>query len=423
MRPIVITGMGIVSSLGQGVPAFGRALREGRSGIATSERLKAHRLPVSVAAELADFDIDGAAVAGLGLEEAMRKRMKEAIHRAPLGVRAAVAAAIEAFCGAGLHRQGLDPALMSLFVAGSNTSQGYQHESAAKFQQEPAYLSPTYALRFMDTDLVGTLSDVLGILGEGCTIGGASASGNLGLIHGARSIEAGRAEVCVVAGALADLSPVEIQAFYSIGAMGGRRFNDAPEKACRPFDRDREGFIYGQASACVVLESEASARRRGATILAELTGACMALDGNRLPDPSREGEARVMLGALRDSGLKPGDVQYLNAHGSASPLGDRIEVDAVKQVFEGALSSVRINSTKSLTGHCLWSAGVVEAIATILQLREGFLHPNLNLDTPLDATCNFAGPSAERAEIHHAMSNSFGFGGINSSIIVTRREE
>jgi malonyl-ACP decarboxylase len=422
MRRVVITGMGIISSLGQGVATFRQALGQGRSGISTVERLKAQNLPICIAAEIAEIATDAAGEPASALTEPLRKRMKQASHRAPLGVRAAAVAAMEAWCDAGLHRQGPDPFSIGLIVAGNNVSQSYQYEAIKKFQEEPAYLSPAYALRFMDTDIVGTLSDVFGIRGEGCTVGGASASGNLGLIQGARLIQSGRADACLVAGALADLSPVEIHAFYSIGAMGGRRFSSSPEKACRPFDRDREGFIYGQASACVVLESEESARRRGATILAEIVGACMGLDGNRQPDPSREGEVRAMSEALREAGLGPGDIQYLNTHGSASPLGDQIEVEAVKQVFNHALKDVRLNSTKSLTGHCLTSAGVVEAVATVIQMREGFLHPNLNLDDPIDEACRFCGPSPEPADIEHAMSNSFGFGGMNSSIIFKRRE-
>jgi malonyl-ACP decarboxylase len=240
------------------------------------------------------------------------------------------------------------------------------------------------------------------------------------LIKAAQALEFGLLDACLVVGALSDLSPVALQGFFSIGALGGRRPGVAPEQACRPFDRGHDGFVYGQGGGCLVLEAEASVRRRGARAGAELAGWALRLDGNRLADPSAAGEARVMRECMARAGVGPGQVDYVNAHGSASPLGDEIEAQALRAAFGQHLPNVWVNSTKGLVGHCLFSAGVVEAIACVLQIEHGFVHPNLNLVDPIDEHCRFCGPAAEPATISLALSNSFGFGGVNSSIALRR---
>jgi malonyl-ACP decarboxylase len=269
----------------------------------------------------------------------------------------------------------------------------------------------------MDTDHVGTVSEIFKIQGEGFTVGGSSASGNLAIIKGHQLIQLELVEACLVIGALADLSPLELQGFYNVGAMGGKRYRDQPAQACRPFDRDHEGFIYGQAGGCLVLESFASARKRGIPVLAEIVGASLLLDANRLPNPREEGEVRVMEAALAQAKVKPGQIDYLNAHGTSSPLGDETEVKAIKRVFKENLPGLWINSTKGLTGHCLTAAGVIESIAVIIQMQQGFVHPNLNLENPIDSQCRFSRKESNRVSIDISMSNSFGFGGINTCLI------
>ena len=222
---------------------------------------------------------------------------------------------------------------------------------------------------------------------------------------------------------MADLSPMELQGFFNLGAMGGKKYKDLPTKACRPFDRDHEGFIWGQASACIVLESVRSMAARGARGLAELIGGSVVLDGNRLADPDVDGEVRAMKTALKSAELNASDVNYLNAHGTSSPLGDQTEVKAIRRVFDTCLKDLPINATKGLTGHCLYSAGVIEAIATTIQIRGAFLHPNKNLYHPIDEHCRFCGATSEPTAIQVAMSNAFGFGGINTSILIKTMED
>ena len=307
-------------------------------------------------------------------------------------------------------------------VAGHNLVGRHAWNLSPGFLNNPAHLSPRFALQFQDTDHIGTLSQILGITGEGYTVGGASASGNVGIINGSRLVEMGAVKACLVVGAMADLSPMEEQSFLNLGAMANGskvhdRSGDAHSFICQPFDQRHRGFVYGQGSACLILETESSARRRGCPVLAQLGGYDLKLDGNALADPREEGEARVMAAAIRRAGLEPRDVSYVNTHGTASPLGDETEVRALHRVLGRSVARPWINSTKSLAGHCLCAAGVLEAVATVAQMRGGFVHPNPHLTRPIDDELRFTGPRAEDAEIEVALSNSFGFGGFNSSLL------
>lgn len=336
-----------------------------------------------------------------------------------MSVQAATAAALEAWTRADLTRKPISPERLGVVVAGNNLTKHVHYAMAPKFHNDPAYLPGRYAIQFLDTDHVGTLSEILEIRGEGFTAGGASASGNVGLIKGLQMLQLGLADGCLVVGGMTDLSPVEIQGFSNAGAMGGKQFVDEPDLACRPFDKDHEGFIYGQASACLFLETQTSAQRRGLPFLSELASGAMVLDGHRLSEPNVEGETRVMRTAMERAGITPDQVDYLNTHGSSSPLGDATEMKAVRNIWPE--QTPWLNATKGITGHCLCAAGVVEAAATILQMNRGFLHPNRNLDHPIDPQARFASGTAQEADLKVALSNSFGFGGINSSIVLKKQ--
>lgn len=421
--PVVVTGMGVICSTGSNLGEFSQALLKGRCGIGTLNPEEAPAISPGIAALIEDFSAASMVNTYGFLGDEFLRTLQIGIMRAPLGIQLSVLAALEAWCHAGLHRQPPDPHRVALIVGGSNLSKDYSYRLFGKFQEQPAYLNPRYPLHSMDTDHVGTISEILGIQGEGFTVGGASASGSVALVKGLQMIRMGVADVCLVVGAMADLSPMELQGFHNIGAMGGRRFKNSPLAACRPFDRDHEGFIYGQGCGCVVLESTASRRRRGVDSLAALLGGVLTLDGNRLSDPNEDGEARAMSLALNQAGVSTEDVDYINAHGTSSPLGDNTEIAAITRVFGRRLEDVWVNSTKSLTGHCLTAAGMVESIATIIQMRDGFIHPNLNLDSPIDNRVRFAGPASTDAAIDIALKNSFGFGGINCCLVFANQSK
>lgn len=409
----VVTGIGVVSAVGCGCAAFAASLRAGRSGI-TGDPGDG----LGVAGRLQGFDFPGL-LAGLGLPEATAACALRAGRRAPRSAQAGLIAALEAWHGSRAEGS-FAPERVSLVVAGSNFNEAYQRSVMTKFERDPEYVPASYALHYMDTDQVGILSEVLGVRGEGLAVGGASASGNMGLIQGRRMIRDGVCDACVVVGAMSDISPVELRAFRHIGALGGKRFASEPGQACRPFDADREGFIPGQGSACLVLEAAPAARERGAFVWGRISGGAACLDGNRSSDPSVEGESRAMRQALDDAGRTPADVDYVNAHATSSVLGDEVEVKALRNVFGSRLANVPVNATKGLTGHCLTAAGVVEAAATLVQMRDGFVHPNANLENPIDPECRFVGRAAEPRSVRVALSNSFGFGGINTAIVIER---
>lgn len=412
LHDAVITGAGVLTSGGFGIQAFTDNLKAGRSGITRYEEDG-----LEVAARLQGFNFESS-LAQLSLSEAVKTRALRAGRRAPRSAQCSLLTALEAWQQAFDSEQVYPPANVNLLIAGNNINQGYQHGVMSKFLDDPEYVPASYALHFMDTDQIGLLSEVLEIEGEGFTVGGASASGNLAILQACRQIRHGLCDACVVVGAMADLSQVELRAFRHAGALGGNRFALEPEKACRPFDSHREGFIYGQGSACMIVESGENARKRGASVWGRIAGGSACLDGNRSSDPSVEGEVRAMKQALEAAGHSPEQVDYVNAHATSSRLGDEVEVAALKAVFGSRVGEVWVNATKGLIGHCLFAAGVIEVVATLVQMKGGFLHPNLNLDNPIDMECRFVPATAQPARSALALSNAFGFGGINTSIVI-----
>ncbi|HEX4019706.1 MAG TPA: beta-ketoacyl synthase N-terminal-like domain-containing protein [Acidobacteriaceae bacterium] len=404
---VVVTGIGITTALGIGVDAFTRALRLGDPASPPS-----HSGGLLL---IRDFNLL-AFWNSLHLAKDVSPSVRQAARRAPLSLQLSLAVALEAWQNAGLfHDAFYAPEQAALIVAGHNLNLRTSYELAEKYCSRLDYLPASHALHFMDTDQVGFLSEALGIRGEGFTVGGASASGNSGLIQGLRQITCRNAQVCAVVGAMTDLSPLEIHSFTAAGAM-------APDGVCRPFDRDRRGFVYGQGAACLILETAAGARSRCRKPLGILRGGAQCLEANRSAEPSPEGEARAMRMAMTYAGVLPSEVDYVNTHGTASVLGDQVEFDALSNVFGDHFPNVWLNSTKALTGHCLTAAGALEAVATLIQMNGGFLHPTAGLENPLAAGGRFVGPTAIDATPRIALSNSFGFGGINTSVVIEHIE-
>lgn len=417
-----ITGMGIVSSIGDDVSSFCNSLRLGQSGIKQMASIKEPKLSVDIAAEIQNFSFLEFLNRFQNIPVEKFNNARRLGQRAPFAIQTSIISAIEAWHNAQLFDSKPPAERMGLIVAGQNGTQNYQYDLIPKFRENPEYLSPRYALEFLETNQVGILSELFDIEGEGFVVGGASATGNVGIVKGYQSVLSGLVDVCLVVGIVADLSPMDIQGFINIGAMGGKKYASQPDKACRPFDTQHEGFIYGQACACVILESELSASKRGVSFQAEIKGGSLNLDANSSANPNVNGEKKAMISALKQSGLSASDVGYINTHGSSSPLGDKTEAEAIYNVFGNHTSGVWLNATKGIAGHCLYSAGVVEIIATVMQMREGFIHPNKNLEEPIHKDLKFCGAEAISYRIDVAMSNSFGFGGINTSIVLKRGE-
>ncbi|MEM1168621.1 MAG: beta-ketoacyl synthase N-terminal-like domain-containing protein [Cyanobacteria bacterium P01_H01_bin.35] len=405
--PIEITGMGIITPIGQGVVAFTEALLSGKTQFGYLKRPGREATKPFMGAELPDIDVKSFFPEKSGL-----------LRSATWTSQIATMAVSEAWQDAQLNSSEVNPERIGLVIGGSNLQQRHQQQTWQRYQSRPEFIRPTYGLTVWDTDIMGMLSQCFQIRGEGYSVGGASASGAVAIIHAARQILMGATDISIAVGALFDLSAYECQGLTNLGAMGSERFADRPEQACRPFDQDHDGFIYGEGCGVLVLERADHAKQRGAISHGKLMGWGFGLDGNRSPEPSQIGEERVMNAALAMANLKAEQIDYVNTHGTSSPLGDRTEVAALKSV---GLHNCLLNSTKSLTGHCLTAAGVVEAIATILQIKNSFCHSTHNLVNPIDSSLALVKETSISAEINYGMSNSFAFGGINTALLIGKR--
>jgi malonyl-ACP decarboxylase len=413
---VAITGMGIISPLGFGLKPFELALYQGNSAVTQTAAhfpKESEIAPVAAFLEHKHFikEIDK-----LEIDSALRTRFINLAARAPLTVQGSLLCALQAQLQANIPIE-TQSERVGIIVGGTNTTQRLSYENHLIFQHEPSHVLPRYGINFLDSSHIGYVSELLGIKGEAHVVGAASASGNMAIIQAMRLLEGHYVDYCFVLGVLADLSVVELQAFHQLGALGGASFINEPQKASRPFDEKHEGFIPAQACACLILERQNTAHERNVPILGYLLGTGISLDANHSSDPSVDGEVAAMKKALLSAQLNPNEIDYINTHGTSSKLGDEIEALAIEKLF-GTTSRNFINSTKSITGHCLWSAGMVEAIATIIQLNQGFLHGNINLDIPINPNIGLIGKKAIEGNFTTALSNSFAFGGINTSIIL-----
>jgi len=423
-RRVVVTGMGIVTAIGETLAEYRDSLLAGRSGITRWKQMD-ERIYSRIGGDLSDFDLKAhLARVGTGYSPSLVEQALRLLRATPLSGRLTAAAALQAFDDAGLLGL-VSESYAERFghvLAGHNLSGNYVYENALALQDEPEFIDPLFGLMFLDTDVLSVVSEMLGLKGSSFTVGGACASGNIALLAGLDLLRSGRAEAVLVSGAPPWLSPVMLQGWALIDALSVRSFNDEPARASRPFDVRREGFVPAEGAGAVVLETLAGARRRGARLYAELLGGAYSADASRLPKPDAAGQARAMRLALQDARIALERVDYINAHATSTVLGDAVEVQAIKQVFGRQAYGIPVNATKSMIGHCLTSAGVVEFIATVLQMECGWLHPTINLDEPepgLDL--DFVPHQARQYRAEVALSNAFGFGGINTCVVVGRQ--
>jgi 3-oxoacyl-[acyl-carrier-protein] synthase II len=286
-------------------------------------------------------------------------------------------------------------------------------------QKGPRRVTPFFIPMMIGNMAAGMISIYFGARGPNSSVATACAAGSHAIGDAHKIIQRGGADAMIAGGVESVISPACIAGFNAMKALSTR--NDAPEKASRPFDKDRDGFVVGEGSGILILESYESARDRGARIYAELIGYGMSGDGFHMtaPSPDGEGAARCMQAALDDAGISPGDVDYINAHGTSTPLNDLYETRAVKAIFKEHAGSLPMSSTKSMTGHLLGGAGGIETVFTVLSLLHGILPPTINLDAPgEECDLDYVPHVARRRDIRTAMTNSFGFGGTNASLIL-----
>ncbi len=389
-----------MSALLKGEHAFGVMCRPGRQLPEFSVKTGAN--PNQTA------DFLGAEIHTLSLPDCFSQRT---LRTASFSSQVALVTLLEAWSDADLDA--VDPYRIGLVVGGSNIQQRELIKTHETYHNRLHFVRPTYGISFMDSDVCGLCTELFNIRGFAYTIGGASASGQLSILQAIQAVQSGQVDICIAMGALMDLSYWECQGFRSLGAMGSDRYAQEPAKACRPFDHDRDGFIYGEACGVVIVESASLPRRKDVTPYARITGWAVGMDGNRNPNPSLEGEVRVIQKALDQAKLSAEEIDYINPHGTGSLIGDEIELQAIDLCD---LTHAYLNATKSITGHGLSSAGTVEVIATLLQMQARRLHPTRNLDNPIEPSCNWVKHQSIAHAIENALNLSFGFGGVNTAL-------
>jgi 3-oxoacyl-(acyl-carrier-protein) synthase len=418
----VITGMGVVTTMGDGVDQFASALAEGRSGLSNWKRVRDPRLACKVVGDLGDFELgEHLATRGAAYPQALVQLAKKLLRATPSSGQLTAVAALQAYVDAGIDARGIDPERFGHVSAAHNVCMPYIAENVRTYDEEPEFIEPLFGMLALDTDVVAVTSELLHLKGPSYLVGGACASGNMAVISALDQLRTGRADAALVTGAPISLEPVALHGWTMIEALTYRSFNDDPTRASRPFDARREGFAPAEGAGALVIETLASAKRRGATIRAEILGGAASSDACRLTKPHQEGQERAMRAALRDARVDVERVDYVNAHATSTPLGDAVEVEAIKSVFGTRAYQIPVNGTKSMLGHCLTAAGVIELIATVVQMERGWLHPTINQEEPDPALdLDFVANTARDARIDIAISNSFGFGGINSCVVVGR---
>jgi 3-oxoacyl-[acyl-carrier-protein] synthase II len=407
---VVITGLGTLSPVGIGVAENWRNIVAGRGGITRITRFDATGYATSIAGEVKGFD-----PAQFGISEKEARRMDRFIQ---LGM----AAAIEAIRDSGLtvteenaERIGVH---MGAGIGGIST---IEETTRLVAQRGPRRVSPFYIPMAIINMISGDLSVMYGLKGPNLAMVTACATATHGIGDAARLIEYGDADVMIAGGAEAGITPTAVAGFTNAKALSGR--NDSPETASRPWDKDRDGFVLGEGAGVVVLEEYEFAKKRGARIYCELIGFGMSGDAYHMTSPPEDGEgaARCMRNALRNAGVNPDQVQYVNAHGTSTPLGDRAETMAVKTAFGHAAKKIAVSSTKSMTGHLLGAAGGIEAVYTALAIHHQIAPPTINLLTPdPDCDLDYVPNVARDLRIDTAISNSFGFGGTNGTLVFRR---
>ena len=409
-RRIVVTGLGLVTPLGTGVEKTWTALCAGQSGIGRITRFDPAGYDAQIAGEVKDFD------AGQFIEKKEIKKMDTFIHYA-------VGAALMAVDDAGLKILPEEAAQVGVYIGSGIGGLGsIEHYYGVLKDKGPGRVSPFFIPMTIINLASGQVAIRIGAKGPNSCAVTACATGNHCIGDAFRLIQRGDADVMVAGGAEAAVTPLGVAGFAAAKALSFR--NDEPQRASRPFDKDRDGFVLGEGAGVVVLEELEHARRRGVRIYAELIGYGMNSDAYHITAPPEEGEGavRCMEMAIKDAGVSKDQIGYINAHGT-STMADAIETRAIKAVFGEQAYRLAISSTKSMTGHLLGAAGGIEAVFSILALHHGVLPPTINLDNP-DPACDldYVPNKARTAAIQVALSNSFGFGGVNACLIFRRAD-
>ncbi len=406
MRRVVVTGLGAVAPNGIGTETFWGNLVKGVSGIDRITRFDANGHDSKIAGEIKGFD------PLLYMEKKEVKKMDLFIHYA-------LAGAIMAVDDAQLAIKETERTRIGAFIGtGMGGIPALEESHKTLLEKGPGRISPFFIPSIITNLASGQIAMRFGLRGPNSCVSTACATGNHAIGDSFELIKRGAADVMVAGGSEAVITPLTIGGFCAMKALSTR--NDAPHRASRPFDKGRDGFVMGEGSGVLILEELEHARRRGAKIYAELVGYGMSADAYHMtaPEPKGMGAITSMRLALEDAGLTPNNVDYINAHGTSTPVGDAAETTAIKKVFGDHAYRLAVSSVKSMTGHLLGAAGGVESLATVLTIYHGLIPPTINYDEP-DPECDldYVPNKARQAEVRVALTNSFGFGGTNATLV------
>lgn len=406
-RRVVITGLGIISPVGNDIDNAWSNLVSGRSGVGRITRFDASGLNAQIAAEVKDFDVTDY----MSAKEA--KQMDTFIHYG-------VAAGVQAWKDAGLEVTDENADRIGVIVGSGIGGLPRIEETQSEYLARGARrISPFFVPGSLINLVSGQLSIMLGLKGPSYAVVSACTTGLHSIGDAARLIEYGDADVMVAGGAESTVSPLGVGGFAAMRALSTR--NDDPETASRPWDVDRDGFVLGEGAGVLVLEEYEHARKRGARIYGEFAGYGMSSDAHHITSPDKDGPRRAMLLAMRNGDIDPTEISYVNAHGTSTPLGDKNETEALKLAFGDHARHLVVNSTKSMTGHLLGAAGGIEAVFTTLAVYHQVSPPTINIfNQDPDCDLDYCANEARDMNINVALSNSFGFGGTNGSMLVRR---
>jgi len=404
---VVVTGMGVVTSLGTDLPTFWSNLLDGKSGVSLIEAFDTTDYTTKIAAEIKDFDP--------GLYNIDKKEARKMDRFVQFGVAASKLAIEDAGLAIG---ENADPERVGVIVGSGIGGLGtWEEQHTLLMEKGPRRVSPFFIPMMIANMASGQISMITGAKGPNTAAVSACATGTHSIGDSFKMIQRGDADVMICGGAEATIRPIGMAGFCSMRAMSTR--NDEPEKASRPFDVDRDGFVMGEGSGVLILESLEHAKARGARIYAEVIGYGMSGDAYHMTDPDPNGAARCMKKALNDAGIAPESIQYINAHGTSTGAGDKSETTAIKMTFGDHAHKLAVSSTKSMTGHLLGAAGGVEAVILGLTLKNGVIPPTINLDhQDPELDLDYVPNKPRNADVQVALSNSFGFGGHNATIIM-----
>jgi len=407
LRRVVITGLGVVSPIGIGKNEYWQALRSGKNGVARITHFDADIYPVKIAAEVKDFKADD------WMDHKEARRTDRVIHFT-------MAAGELAVKDSALDVSKLDKERFGVFLGSAEGGIFTSYENIRTLiEKGPNRVSPFFIPMMISNMPAAYLAIRYGAKGPNICVVTACATATHTMIEAFNTIKRDEADIILAGGAESAISPLGVAGFAAIKALSTR--NDEPGKASRPFDLDRDGFILGEGAGVLVLEELEHARARNACIYAEITGYGSTCDAYHItaPDPEGSGAARAMRQAVDRSGWQIGEVDLINAHGTSTPLNDKMEAKAIRSLFGAATDKVLVNSTKSMIGHGLGAAGALETIAAIQSLIEGFVHPTLNLDTQdPDCEIHVVGKEGIEHEVHRVLISNFGFGGHNAVLAI-----